>query len=315
MIHIIVFSFNRALQLDTLLTSFIRHWKSPTYKVSILYNTSDDFFQKGYSILKEKYGGNNNISFYKETNFDGYKLTDFLNIRNIKHYLDTKSIRKPKSNFRSLLLSILSDNDAELCMFMTDDAMYIDDVNIEKEHLDWIKQTPYSNQYVLRFGEHTNNRPATTKIANGNVEWKCSEHIFDSVWGYTFSVDAHIYTKSLIVKYFKKYIFANPNTLEGIIADRMYCNHDADNARCVLSPKLLSFPINMVQDVANNESCCVDITYLNQMYLDGYELTYPIPEHIQFFQVYPTYLEFKKGDIKKRIEIGKPTYDNKCHQN
>lgn len=312
MIHIIVFSFNRALQLHTLLKSFVRHWKNPAYKVSVLYNTSDDFFQKGYDTLIEKFQNNNNIVFYKESKFDGYKLSDFLNLRNIKHYFDTRSIRKPKSNFRSLLLSILSDRESELCMFMTDDAMYIDDVNIDEVQLNWVNNSSQSNQYVLRLGEHTNDRPATTHINNGHIEWKCSEHIFNSVWGYTFSVDAHIYSRSLIIKYLKKYIFANPNTLEGIIAYRMYSNRDADNARCVLSPKLLSFPINMVQDVEDNESCCVDVRYLNQMYLDGYELIYPVPDCIQYFQVYPAYLMFQKGDLVKKVEIGKPSHDNNC---
>ena len=46
MLQIIIFSFNRALQLDTLLTSLVEHWKSPDYCVDVLYNTTDEEFEK-----------------------------------------------------------------------------------------------------------------------------------------------------------------------------------------------------------------------------------------------------------------------------
>lgn len=52
MIHIIIFSFNRALQLEALLSSIQCHWQKTNYKLSVLYNTSGDDFQKGYDILQ-----------------------------------------------------------------------------------------------------------------------------------------------------------------------------------------------------------------------------------------------------------------------
>ena len=53
MIHIIIFSFNRALQLEALLSSIQCHWQKTNYKLSVLYNTSGDDFQKGYDILQK----------------------------------------------------------------------------------------------------------------------------------------------------------------------------------------------------------------------------------------------------------------------
>lgn len=55
MIHIIIFSFNRALQLEALLSSIQCHWQKTNYKLSVLYNTSGDDFQKGYDILQKEY--------------------------------------------------------------------------------------------------------------------------------------------------------------------------------------------------------------------------------------------------------------------
>jgi hypothetical protein len=48
MIQIIIFSFNRALQLDTLIASIAEKWQAPKYKIDVIYNTSDKDFQKGY---------------------------------------------------------------------------------------------------------------------------------------------------------------------------------------------------------------------------------------------------------------------------
>ena len=91
-----------------------------------------------------------------------------------------------------------------------------------------------------------------------------------------------------------QYIFINPNTLEGYIEDRLFNKGLVDQACSLDKPMLLSFPINMVQKEADNESLGVDCEKLNQMYLDGYTLRYPVPEVIDMFQVYPDYLILEK---------------------
>lgn len=307
MIQIVVFSFNRAIQLDTLLTSIMNKWTSPDYSVDIVYNTSNDFFQKGYEKLILKFRGNSRFKFYKETAAKKpyYCIRELLNVYNIKKLIDTPSLRRPKSNFRHLVLDIIKTDTSKQIMFMTDDAVFIDNVELPNDVFVWLNSNPLKNQFILRFGKDTNNRPCTVKIEKDYLEWKYSDYNFDTDWGYNFSVDAHIYSKELVYKYYKKYIFTNPNTLEGFIASRMRSNGDADNARCVIYPKLLSFPINMVQNVVNNESCNVSPEYLNNKYLDGYTLKYPIPKNIDSFQVYPEYLLFEKQDIVERMTIGK----------
>ncbi len=307
MIQIIIFSFNRALQLDTLLRSLVMHWKSPDYCVDIIYNSSDDFFQNGYDILIGKYGAEKRISFHKESACDkSYSIKELFNLYNLKKIMEHPKIRNPRSNFRSLLIDILQKNTAENVMFMTDDAMYIDDVSISQDILDWLKKGPKDRQYVLRFGMNTNDRPDSVCLKNDYLEWRFTDYAFVSDWGYTFSVDAHIYDKNLIIHYLKKYVFINPNTLEGFVSARMREHKDANFARCVMNPKLLSFPINMVQTEIGNESCDVDCNYLNRKFIEGYTLEYPIPDQIKTFQVYPDYLMLKKDEIVEKKYIGKP---------
>ena len=94
MIQIIIFSFNRALQLDTLLRSLVMHWKSPDYCVDIIYNSSDDFFQNGYDILIGKYGIYWSSTVYNDTT------------RHIMTAIDDGRIsldQTPSNNYRNLL--------------------------------------------------------------------------------------------------------------------------------------------------------------------------------------------------------------------
>lgn len=69
--QIITFSFNRSLQLDTLLYSVLSHWKSPAFTLDVVYNTSSKEHQKGYDKLIEKMETQPHIAFHKEQEFVG----------------------------------------------------------------------------------------------------------------------------------------------------------------------------------------------------------------------------------------------------
>ena len=298
MLQIIIFSFNRAIQLDTLLTSFCEHWKSPTYQVDVIYNTSNEFFEEGYRLLMDKFNNNTAINFHKET--DGckpYRLSEIFRIRNAKRCFQNPRIRNPKTNFRPLLIEIMTKSSAKEIMFMTDDAMFINDVQITDSMIKWLKSSPKHRQISLRLGVGMNDQPHNMVVDNdGLIRWNMNDVDHMTNWGYRFSVDAHIYDKELILDFYKKYIFINPNTLEGYIEDRLFSKKFVSEACTFEKPMLLSFPINMVQKEADNESLGVDCDKLNQMYLDGYTLRYPVPRTINMFQVYPDHLVLENKD-------------------
>ena len=302
MLQIIIFSFNRALQLDTLVTSIIEKWQNPKYKIDVIYNTSDKDFQKGYDLLIEKYKTETNIVFNKETCIrDNYSLKELLNIHNFITYNKNKRKFTPKSNFRSLCIELLKKDNNELVMFLTDDAMFIENVNIETEVTDWIKASPAKRQFSLRMGEKMNNKGKDVEKVGKYLYWNFYKNSRSTNWGYPFSVDAHIYHKKPIMDLFSKYIFCNPNTLEGFINAQVYRKMLFEEGMANYNCSLLSYPINMVQNVAKNESLGIDCKMLNNMLLTGYTMRYPIPEAFDTFQQYPTHLYFEKdGEITKR---------------
>lgn len=306
MLQIIIFSFNRAIQLDTLLTSFCKHWKAPVCKVDVIYNTSNEFFQEGYNLLMKKFENHSDIHFHKEEKgCKPYKVSEIIgSVRNVKRILKNPRIRHPKTNFRPLLIEVMENDDAKEVMFMTDDAMFINDVNVTDDIVQWLETSPRHRQISLRLGVGMNQQPVNVSVGkDGLIKWNMRDVDHMTNWGYRFSVDAHVYAKRLVLDFYKKYIFINPNTLEGYIEDRLCKNGLVEEACCFQKPMLLSFPINMVQKEADNESLGVDCEKLNQMYLDGYELVYPIPYHVDMFQVYPQSLFFYKNGEKTIMRI------------
>lgn len=299
MLQIIIFSFNRALQLDTLIDSLMENWKEPMFHIDILYNTSNEKFQQGYNHLIKKCSSYNNIKFHNECSIpDRWNIYELSNIRNIIRLFKHGNKFKPKSNFRSLLIKIMENNMAEHVMFMTDDTMFIRKVEIGKDILNWIYEEPKKRQYSLRCGSNMNEFNSNKVLSQKNIlHWNFYECNKKSNWGYPFSVDAHIYSKEIIIKLFRKYIFCNPNTLEGVINTQVYRKKLLGEGKSSYKAYLLSYPINIVQTVAKNENMEIDCEMLNNMYLDGYTLRYPIPEIITDFQQYPKELFFHKDGI------------------
>lgn len=302
MLQIIIFSFNRALQLDTLLTSLVEHWKSPDYCIDVLYNTTDKDYEKAYQKVQDKFA-TYPITYHKESAVaDKLQTRMFLVWDNIKRYLKYDCLRRPKSNFRSLLIKTIKDNPCSHLMFMTDDAMFIRNINLPQHIFQWIDECPDSRQFILRIGEGMNNQPKDiVRKENEYLKWSMYDAKFMSNWGYNFSVDAHIYSKDTIIRVFDKIWFVNPNTLEDPVCRAFRTKKQMGEAMSYDSPTLLSFPINMVQSVAKNETMGVACGMLNQKYLDGYTMKYPIPEKITSFQVYPDYLRLFKGDAETQL--------------
>ncbi len=306
MLQVIVFSFNRALQLDTLLHTMLEHWKSPDYQLDVVYNSSSNDFQKGYDRLIRKLSRYSFIHFHKEQETTHrVSLLELLYPHNLKRWMQYSYLRYPRSNFRSLVIDLMEKSDASHIMFMTDDAMYVDDVNLNQKVFDWILSNPLQNQYSLRVGIGMNDEEAHYSDNGEYLEWNFSKEKVSTNWGYRFSVDAHIYAKTTILKLYKRNLFVNPNSLEGPVEGDARRSGLLDNGRGQRHAVLLSFPINMVQTVSDNETLGLSTEKLNQYYLNGYTMRYPIPEKIDVFQIYPNHLIFSRNGVETMTKIDK----------
>ncbi|MCQ2266211.1 MAG: hypothetical protein MJZ40_00695 [Bacteroidaceae bacterium] len=286
MIHIIIFSFNRAMQLDTLLRSIRLHWSSMPHKVSVLYNTTQETYQKAYEMLAAEYSY---VEFIKETSrTQRYHSRDYFHPYNWLKLLRYPDVRRQKSNFRDLLIKSLRLSECSYTMFLTDDSAFFADVCLTKEQLAFIDENPSQNQISLRLGIDNVQKPNSINLADdGTLRWRFSKYRNARSWGYTFSVDAHIYSSSVIRNLLNRIIFCNPTTLEAHINDYTTKKKLLDRGMAFESPSILSFPINMVQQIADNESLGVSEALLNKFFLDGFQLVYEEPKIKSVFQVYP----------------------------
>lgn len=81
--EIVIFSFNRALQLKALLYSLFKYVHCANMQIQVLYNTTNERFQDGYDILQNQF--KEKVTFHKEKTknyrFSFYELIDLYNLR------------------------------------------------------------------------------------------------------------------------------------------------------------------------------------------------------------------------------------------
>lgn len=284
-IQIIIFSYNRAMQLDALLTSIASFWKYPDIKIHVLYNASDNTFSRGYERLKELYS---EVTFTQENtlSYSSYSLAEMTNYFNLKLLYFCPHLRGRNSDFRKQLICILKDSDDCLTMFLTDDSIFIRPVELSQDNMDWIIEQPCLRQFSFRHGAEL---IGERKIRSTNIgyEWLFSEFSSNDHWGYRFSLDAHVYCREALLSLLQKASFSNPNTLES--SGLLHSQHRSMfiQGRCLQHIMVLSFPINIVQETFQNEALCVNPSLLNEYFLEGYKLEYPKIDNISTFQVYP----------------------------
>jgi hypothetical protein len=221
--QLIIFSKNRACQLNLLLDSIKNNAPLLFDKINVLYK-AEDGYTLGYLKLKEKF---KTINFHSEENFrrDLFKLID---------------------------------DDIETTTFMVDDAVVFRKIMARK--IDIIK--PVVNDYVifsLRLGENcTYSHPANINYSLGVHEINGEYLIFDYTkqqtgdFRYPLSTDGHIFNTKLIKDLLIEIDFNNPNTLEAYLQRFVMSNSIPKTIKCFRESKLVSIPANLVNNTFKN---------------------------------------------------------------
>ena len=229
----IVFSMDRAMQLHALLASYIHHVKNPAL-VHILYRASNQEHDLAYQDVFKEFP-----SVIKCT---------------VKQSSTTE--------FRSLLLNILSTIKALKIFFLVDDNVFIESFDLkELESLDsklfipsfrlgcnlnfnYTRQKSQTLPSLILLNE-TPNKSIDNELLSWT--WKDGEHD----WTYPLSVDGHLFNKSEIQLLSEMTNFNSPNTYE---ANLQQYNHFYLHRRgiCYRKSRMMNIPCNKVQhDFAN----------------------------------------------------------------
>ena len=248
LLNVIIFSKDRAMQLDLLLKSILLNFNVEDYKLNILYKASNDEYNRGYNMIRDLYP---QFSYKREENF--------------------------KSDLMSLF------NDSEYTVFLTDDDIIYQSFKLNKDELHNIFMLTDAMCFSLRLGLNTKHCYTMQKLNDLKnfkrhdffhdtdliepvISWKVGDGTND--YAYPMSVDGHIFKTEYIKNLCEVLEYTNPNLFEAMLSNfgrpEMIISSYNQN-------KLVNSPINRVQNVFHNLSG-MNFAYsaedLNEMYLD-----------------------------------------------
>jgi hypothetical protein len=248
LLNVIIFSKDRAMQLDLLLQSILLNFNVEDYKLNILYKASNDEYNRGYNMIRDLYP---QFSYKKE------------------------------DNFKEDLVSLF--NDSKYTVFLTDDDIIYQSFKLNNDELHNIFMLTDANCFSLRLGLNTkhcytmqrlndlknfktHNFYYDTDLIEPVISWKVGDGTND--YAYPMSVDGHIFKTDYIKNLCEVLEYTNPNLFEAMLSN-------FSKSEMIISSynqnKLVNSPINRVQNTFHNLS---GIKYkysaedLNEMFLD-----------------------------------------------
>jgi hypothetical protein len=223
-----VFSKDRPLQLQALLKSYFKLVSNPA-PLNIIYKASTDEIE----------------SYYNELMLD---------------FADNRLIFQKENEFRSQLINWLESNKADRIFFLTDDAIFLDEMDMN----DCLEFNPIEEVFSFRHGFDLDYSFAFDKMQkipiveekimnNGSLfyKWRWDNEPDSPDWNYPLSVDGNIFFRKEILLLSNNIIFKNPNSFEAnlqVFADFYKCRYG------VMYPKvkIVNIPCNLVQNDFSN---------------------------------------------------------------
>jgi len=244
----LIFSKDRALQLDATLSSFLLHCKDKDkVSVRILFTSSSDMHKIQYETLKNDYQDYSFIQFIKE------------------------------ENFRSDVIALIAPFDYVL--FLVDDTIFVRDFSLN-DIVESLSEHPLAIGVSLRLGSNTTycysldksqKSPDFQNIGKGLLKynWTYAEHDF----GYPLEISSSLYRAEDIIPFIADLGFKNPNTFEYIMAsNKSYFQSDFPEIICFEKSVAFSIPMNIVQsEWKNRASKNIEYTTDNlaKLFLEG----------------------------------------------
>lgn len=294
-LHIVIFSYNRALQLDLTLRSIFENLHGSEKEVSVLYHYSSS--HKGsYKQLVSEWGHTVDFIYRKANrNFRMNVFPFFFKYyRNIFRYAKYKKLRESDYKFKSQLESIIASSDAELTMFNTDDTIIYKTHIIEGKIFDIIRDNPTNASYRMYVGSNQMDFPVEIRSSNNLYNWNYLDPQMYRHWAYPFAVDATIYNTHALLKIIKPVLYNTPSNLEGFVCE--YCRRSGTlcDGYSPITSVAVGLPLNKVQTENNNVHGAFDVGKLCKLFMEGYRMIFT-KKHITYSAEAQEYIILTKG--------------------
>ena len=293
MIKTLVFSKDRALQLQGTLNSFYLHCQDASQTtIFVIYTCSSETYRKQYKKLEELYLERGNLFLIQEQSFRPTVL-EILNpfVQGHLLYKIYQLILRLHPSFNKMLdlggwlikqnQTLFRDNQI---LFLVDDNLFIRDFSLT-EAVQTLRQQPKALGFSLRLGRNTNfsymaNAPQNlpefeTVSSDGKIlkfRWESGEYDF----GYPLEVSSSIYRLKELLPLVLGIRFINPSLLEGHLALRAnQFQEPFPELLCYKESVTFCNPINLVQNVSANRagsSVSLSTQTLARLFDEGYSV-------------------------------------------
>ncbi len=220
-VDLIIFSFDRPLQLYALLES-VEKYIQGIGETHVVFRSSSNSFLKGYELLKNRFS---DVVYHQQGN-------------------------NPSGDFKPLTVASLKKSPSDYVMFAVDDIVVKEEVNLVfcAEALE--KYNAYG--FYLRLGKNLNYcyplravQPLPPlKEEEAIFSWRFDQGLGD--WAYPHTVDMALFRKSDIVSDFESLSYHSPNRLEDMW-DRQKYKIKSRTGLCFEVSKIVNMPLNRVQ--------------------------------------------------------------------
>ena len=239
----IIFSMDRALQLDALLRSLFLN-KIGECKTVVIYKASDENHKKAYLEVCKRF--QDKVEFVEEDD-------------------------RP---FKKLLLNSVDNLDVGKIFFLVDDIIFTEQVNfIELSKIDTSKTV-----FSLRMGKHLNYSyvvdkeqilPQFLKEDENFIYWNWNDGELD--WAYPLSVDGHIFNRLEIKVLIEHFDFKAPNSFEDVLQKEkeLFLNRVGMSYK---KAAIVNNPCNKVQSEVTNLFGTMHQDDLLKIWQDGKEI-------------------------------------------
>lgn len=282
----VLFSYNRALQLDLTLRSLSEKMINPDIKYYVVYQCTPSH-ETSYQTLINEWAINgvvfkrcdNRARSFREI----YKY--LFHSGNLYRYLRKEPLRNRLDNFKDLVEQSIKESEAPFTFFSTDDQYLFRPTYIPEAALQCIRQDPENVSFRMGMTEHLTCKrrlPEKMKVnrihyeengIEGNIlEWDARDPAATKLWEYSFNVDFQVFDSTALLTFLSNILYHIPTTLEwaGLrVARKKNCFRKLLGTT---EKTIIGTQLNLVQTLVNNAATDFSPETLKNLYEKGYRL-------------------------------------------
>lgn len=246
-VDIVIFSYDRALQLYALLESMEKYVRG-LRNTMVIYRTSTPAHGNSYEVVKKRFAS---VTYWHQ---------------------DMSGV----NDFKPLVMRGVNYSNAPYITFAVDDDIIKEETDLGL-CIGYLEQTG-AHGFYLRMGLHitrcysmqcSNKARSYRKVAPGVISWSFAQGNGD--WGYPGSVEFSIWRKNDITNLLNAHEFSNPSKLEDVIN---YYTSKHTNALCFERSRVVNLPLNIVNETqqSNKQMNWMTPQQLLEKFEEGYKI-------------------------------------------